>query len=58
MIRDLTAKLDVPNPKNESVLIRADRTVRYRDVMSVVNELQSAGFYKVALINEDLGTGT
>jgi biopolymer transport protein ExbD len=53
---DLAAKLAVPNPKNETILIRADRLVRYRDFMSVVNTLQATGYYKVALINEDLTT--
>jgi biopolymer transport protein ExbD len=51
---DLTKALKKPNPKNETILIRADRLVRYKDFMSVVNQLQSDGFYKVALINENL----
>jgi biopolymer transport protein ExbD len=51
---DLAAKLAVPNPKNETILIRADRLVRYRDFMAVVNTLQATGYYKVALINEEL----
>lgn len=58
LIADLTAKFAVPNPKTQTVLIRADRLVKYKDFMSVVNILQTNGFYKVALINEDLGTGT
>ena len=53
---DLAAKLDVPDPKNQTILIRADRLVRYRDFMSVVNVLQATGYYKVALINEDLSS--
>ena len=55
LIADLTAKFAVPNPKLQTVLIRADRLVRYKDFMAVVNILQTNGFYKVALINEDLG---
>jgi biopolymer transport protein ExbD len=51
---DLTRALNKPNPKNETILIRADRLVRYKDFMSVVNQLQTDGFYKVALINENL----
>lgn len=51
---DLDRAIDKPNPKNETVLIRADRLVRYKDFMSVVNQLQTDGFYKVALINENL----
>src|SRR5579864_6423058 len=46
---DLARALAVPKPKNETVLIRADRTVRYGDFMSVVNQLQTDGYYKVAL---------
>jgi biopolymer transport protein ExbD len=38
-----------------TVLIRADRDVRYREFMAVVNQLQSEGYYKVALISEELG---
>jgi len=51
---DLVAAMNKPNPKNETILIRADRLVRYKDFMSVVNQLQTEGYYKVALINENL----
>ncbi|MDR3512949.1 MAG: biopolymer transporter ExbD [Caulobacteraceae bacterium] len=51
---DIDRALNKPNPKNETILIRADRLVRYKDFMAVVNQLQSDGFYKVALINENL----
>jgi biopolymer transport protein ExbD len=54
---DLSAALNKPHPKDETILIRADRLVRYKDFMSVVNQLQTEGFYKVALINENLGGG-
>ena len=47
---DLSAKID----RNEAVFIRADREVHYKDFMGVVNQLQTDGFYKVALINENL----
>ncbi|MGZ8364120.1 MAG: biopolymer transporter ExbD, partial [Caulobacteraceae bacterium] len=46
--RDLTAKFNVANPKNEVILIRADRDVRYGTFMGVVNQLQTDGYYKVA----------
>jgi biopolymer transport protein ExbD len=52
---DLTRTLDVANPQNEVVLIRADRDVKYKDFMAVVNQLQTDGFYKVGLITEDQG---
>ena len=51
---DLTQAIAKPDPKQETILIRADRLVRYKDFMSVVNQLQADGFYKVALINENL----
>jgi biopolymer transport protein ExbD len=54
---DLTRALQKPNPRGEVILIRADRTVKYKDFMAVVNQLQTDGYYKVALINENLGAG-
>jgi biopolymer transport protein ExbD len=51
---DLSRDLNVPKPKDETILIRADRLVRYADFMSVVNTLQTDGYYKVALISENL----
>jgi len=44
------------DPRHETILIRADRLVRYGDFMSVVNQLQTDGFFKVSLITEDLST--
>ncbi len=44
-----------PDARTKSVLIRANRTVRYGDFMGVVNQLQADGFYKVALITEGNG---
>ncbi|CAN7498640.1 biopolymer transporter ExbD [Phenylobacterium sp. LjRoot219] len=41
-------------PTEQRVYIRADRTVRYGEFMSVMNDLQGNGFYQVALINEEL----
>ena len=43
------------NPTDQTVLIRADRDVRYKEFMGVVNQLQRDGYYKVGLISEDLG---
>ncbi|WP_395670445.1 biopolymer transporter ExbD [Phenylobacterium sp.] len=55
---DLAAVLRVEDPTTapteQRVYIRADRTVRYGDFMSVMNTLQGNGFYQVALINEEL----
>jgi biopolymer transport protein ExbD len=53
---DLTRRYAVPNPQNQSVLIRADHEVAYADFMAVVNRLQADGFYKVALISEEVAS--
>src|SRR5581483_7703933 len=45
LTHDLNAHLNVANPRNETILIRADRTVRYKDFMSVVNDLQTNGYF-------------
>ena len=54
---DLPASLGVANPLNERIFIRADRHVRYRQFMDVINQLQLDGYYKIGLIAEDLGGG-
>jgi biopolymer transport protein ExbD len=42
-------------PKDDQrVMVRADADVQYADFMGVLNALQTAGWYKVGLINEDL----
>jgi biopolymer transport protein ExbD len=38
----------------ERVMIRADAEVPYARFMDVINEFQTAGFYQVGLINEDI----
>ena len=45
-----------PDAKDKSILIRANRSVRYGDFMGVVNQLQADGFYKVSLITEGNGS--
>ena len=54
LTNDLAGRLAVPDPKNETVLIRANKDVHYEQFMSVINKLQSDGFYKVSLITENL----
>jgi biopolymer transport protein ExbD len=39
-------------PKDQVVLIKADPRVRYSDFMSVVNQLQTEGYFKVSVITE------
>jgi biopolymer transport protein ExbD len=51
---DLQRAFNETDPRHEMILIRADRLVRYGDFMSVVNQLQSEGFFKVSLITENL----
>ena len=56
--RDLEARLrrdpKVTNPKNETILIKANQQVRYSDFMSVVNQLQTDGYFKISLITEEV----
>ena len=40
--------------KEERVFVRADPEVTYNQFMDVMNELQSKGFFKVGLLNEDI----
>ena len=54
---DLAASLAVANPTQQQVFIRADRHVRYRQFMDVINQLQLDGYFKVGLIAENLGGG-
>jgi biopolymer transport protein ExbD len=60
LIPDITQALATHDttkpPKDQTVLIRADRQVLYEDFMTVVNALQQNGYYKVGLISEDLET--
>ncbi|HVY34112.1 MAG TPA: biopolymer transporter ExbD [Caulobacteraceae bacterium] len=44
------------NPADQTVLIRADKDVRYKEFMAVVNQLQKDGYYKIGLISEDLNS--
>ena len=54
---DLAASLAKPNPTEERIFIRADRHVKYRQFMDVINQLQLDGYFKIGLIAEDLGGG-
>ena len=48
---DLVTNLG-PDAPNQSILIRADRDVRYSVFMSVVNQLKGDGYDKLSLITE------
>jgi biopolymer transport protein ExbD len=56
LVYDITAALsaDSANPRDEQVMIRANRYVPYKDFMEVLNTLQTAGYLKIGLIAEDL----
>jgi biopolymer transport protein ExbD len=51
---DLARSLKKPEPTLEQVYLRADRKVRYRRFIEVINALQASGYFKVALVNEEL----
>jgi biopolymer transport protein ExbD len=51
---DLIRAVGTTNPKAQRVYIRAERTVRYRAFMEVMNRLKASGFSQVDLVNEDL----
>ena len=54
--QDLTDQIGRRNPEEERIFIRADRQTRYGDFMQVMNALQDAGFYSVALVGQDQST--
>ena len=59
LVADMTKKIKEQDPlvidaSKERVMIRADANVLYDRFMTVINEFQTAGFYQVGLINEDI----
>ena len=55
---DLDLQLRNGHPDGERIYIRADGEVRYEAFMRVMNKLQDNGFYSVALMGEDQGSGS
>ena len=43
------------NTEEDSVFLRADKSVKYDTLMGVMNLLQTAGYSKVALVGEERG---
>jgi biopolymer transport protein ExbD len=41
---------------NMRIYIRADKKVRYKEVMRLMNVIQDTGYYQIALVAEDKGT--
>jgi biopolymer transport protein ExbD len=59
LVADISTELKnndplVVDPSKERVMIRADADVTYDRFMTVINAFQTAGFYQVGLINEDI----
>jgi biopolymer transport protein ExbD len=59
LVADMTTKIKEQDPtvidaSKERVMIRADANVLYDRFMTVINAFQTAGFYQVGLINEDI----
>jgi biopolymer transport protein ExbD len=59
LVADMTKKIKELDPlvidaSQERIMIRADADVLYDRFMTVINEFQTAGFYQVGLINEDI----
>jgi biopolymer transport protein ExbD len=59
LVADMTKRIKDQDPtvidaSKERIMIRADANVLYDRFMTVINEFQTAGFYQVGLINEDI----
>ena len=50
---ELNANIGTRNPQDERIFIRGDEELRYGRFMQVMNALQDAGYYSVALVGED-----
>jgi TonB system transport protein ExbD (group 1) len=52
----LISRIEVRTKGNreERLFLRADQEVAYREVMRVMNTLQDAGYYKIALVAEEV----
>ena len=53
---DLNSQIGQRDPSKERMFIRGDKETRYGTFMEVMNALQDAGFYSVALIGQDNST--
>jgi biopolymer transport protein ExbD len=51
---ELAKAMDITNPSEAHVAIKADRAVRYQEFMAVLNMLQYGGFQKIGLVTENL----
>jgi biopolymer transport protein ExbD len=53
---DMKLQVGRRDPSKERIFIRGDKGTRYGSFMEVMNALQDAGFYSVALIGQDANT--
>ncbi|CAN5356519.1 biopolymer transporter ExbD [soil metagenome] len=51
---DVCAALGGGDCRQERVFVRGEPETSYRNFMAVMNDLQSHGFFKVGLLNEDI----
>ncbi|CAN5428958.1 biopolymer transporter ExbD [soil metagenome] len=51
---DVCAALGGGDCKDQRVFVRGEPETSYRSFMAVMNDLQSNGFFKVGLLNEDI----
>jgi TonB system transport protein ExbD (group 1) len=56
MGEDLRVQIRRRDPSKERMFIRCDKGTRYGTFMEVMNSLQDAGFYSVALIGQDVAS--
>jgi biopolymer transport protein ExbD len=54
---DLKKQIGKRDPTHERIYIRADKDTQYGDFLDLMNKLQDAGFYSVALVGEDHSKG-
>lgn len=50
---DLNGQIGRRDPTKERIFIRGDKGTRYGTFMEVMNSLQDAGYYSVALVGQD-----
>jgi biopolymer transport protein ExbD len=51
---DLPISLQSMDPHHETIFIRADKDVKYKQFMDVINQLQTDGYFKIGLISEEV----
>lgn len=52
---DIKTSISGRDPDKERIFIRCDKRTKYREFLRLMNALQDAQFYSVALVGEDAG---